>query len=306
MFHVKQLIKMKKLEACPICGNNATSSYMHCIDAMKSKETFTLNQCEECGFIFTNPRPEIKGLAKYYDFEDYISHSDTKADFICKCYHLIRKRNIQRKIKLLGKSKGKLLEIGSGTGKLLAECKKRGWETLGVEPNKGARDIASQKNNIDLVECLNEIKTKGSMDVVMLWHVLEHLPDINESFKKFKYYLKEKGKLVIAVPNCKAYDAKIYKDHWAAYDVPRHLSHFHKTSMKRLANKHGFEVQKIKPMRFDSLYVSILSEKIKTGKPNFIKGVAIGLWSNLIGLMKNGEYSSLIYIMKHNSGNKAI
>ena len=206
-------------------------------------------------------------LGEYYRFKDYISHSDTKKVLISKCYHAVRIINIKNKIKLLPKKKGLLLEIGSGTGKLLTKCKQIGSNVIGVEPNSSARIIAKEVNGIELLKDTTELQLKNnSVDSVMMWHVLEHLPNLNDSLKKISALLKTNGMLIMGVPNSKSYDATKHKECWAGYDVPRHLSNFQKSSLKILAEKHGFEIKKIKAMAFDFFYTSLLSEKIKSGK----------------------------------------
>ena len=174
-----------------------------------------------------------------------------------------------------------------------------GWKTIGVEPSLEARKIAKETNHIELIGNINTVKEKkNSIDRVMLWHVLEHIPNIDEVFVKINLLLKDDGKLIIAVPNSKAYDAEKYQENWAGYDVPRHLSHFQKTTFKRIADKHSFEITKIKPMWFDAFYTSLLSEKIKTGKYNYIKGFSTGLRSNIKAVVGKGEFSSLIFILE--------
>ena len=136
----------------------------------------------------------------------------------------------------------------------------------------------------------------------MLWHVLEHIPRLKETVGKIKHWLKKDGEVLIAVPNHKSWDAKFYKENWAAYDVPRHLYHFDKNSMSLLLSQHNLEITKIKPMWFDAFYVSILSEKIKSGRKRLIKGVIIGLLSNLYALFLNKEFSSQLFIVRHKKG----
>ena len=133
----------------------------------------------------------------------------------------------------------------------------------------------------------------------MLWHVLEHIPNLQETLGNFKCWLKKEGELIIAVPNHKSWDAKYYQENWAAYDVPRHLYHFDKNSMSTLLDQHDFEITKIKPMWFDAFYVAMLSEKIKSGRKKLLKGAIIGLLSNLHALFGNQEFSSQTFIIRH-------
>jgi predicted SAM-dependent methyltransferase len=131
-----------------------------------------------------------------------------------------------------------------------------------------------------------------------LWHVLEHLPKLEEHILMFKKLLKPNGVLIIAVPNYKSYDAEYYNNFWAAYDVPRHLWHFSKTAIQRLFLKEEMKVVKIHPMKFDAYYVSLLSEKYKSGRMNIFNAFRVGFFSNLKA-KQSGEYSSLIYVIKN-------
>jgi len=247
----------------------------------------------------THPQPSAERLSSYYDSEDYISHTGSKRNLFERLYHLVRSIMIGSKLKIIAKESlaaGQLLDIGCGTGDFLLAAEKKGWQTIGIEPNKQAKKCALSKGLkvFDNKE-LSHLKA-NSFDVITLWHVLEHLPQLEEQITHFKRLLKPDGNLVIAVPNFKSYDAKYYKSNWAAYDVPRHLWHFSKTSIQKLFERKGFELISTKPMWFDAIYVSILSEKIKGSQLGFIKGVLLGSLSNFKGLYTK-EFSSHMFIL---------
>lgn len=270
-------------------------------DHSVSKEKFELIEDNTYGFLVTTPLPDISELAKYYETEEYISHTDTKRNLFEKVYHLVREYAIKNKVALLNKeqAKGRLLDIGCGTGDFLSAAKNNGWSVTGIEPNENARTKANTKTNNNVFDILKlEILPDDSFDVITLWHVLEHLPDLETHVKVFRRLLKPNGTLIIAVPNHKSFDANYYKDFWAAYDVPRHLWHFSQTSIKKLFQNFQIELNKTIPMKFDSFYVSLLSEKYKTGKKNILKAFWIGLRSNL-NAKHTSEYSSLIYVLKN-------
>jgi 2-polyprenyl-3-methyl-5-hydroxy-6-metoxy-1,4-benzoquinol methylase len=130
-----------------------------------------------------------------------------------------------------------------------------------------------------------------------LWHVLEHVTDLSGTLSWFNKMLEADGTLIIAVPNYTSYDAQYYKEYWAAYDVPRHLYNFNQDSITALLKQHGFKHIKSLPMKFDSYYVSMLSEKYKTGSMNYLKAFLSGFKSNLSAKEAKG-YSSVIYIFK--------
>lgn len=271
-------------------------------DHSVSSEEFTLLINKEFGYLETHPKPSLEKLPEYYKSEDYISHTDSKRNLFEKVYHLIRNISLKRKLKLINSFSynGKnLLDVGCGTGDFLQIAQKHNWTVSGIEPNNKARQIANLKTNNSAynTEQLLEFP-KHSFDVISLWHVLEHLPNLNEHLSILKSLLKENGTLIIAVPNYKSYDANYYKNFWAAFDAPRHLWHFNQESISKLFSKENMKVRETHPMKFDSYYVSLLSEKYKSGWMNIFNAFRVGFVSNLKA-KRSGEYSSLIYVIKN-------
>ncbi len=268
-------------------------------DYSVSKETFDLYHDETLDMLITFPQPGLDALGKYYESEDYISHTDNQRSFFEKLYHFIKNIALKNKLHLINSlqpNKGRILDIGAGTGDFLSIAKKDGWQTTGVEPSTKAKSIAINKG-VSFVEFTTELEN-NSFDVISMWHVLEHVPDLDKQIKELKRLLKPKGTLIIAVPNFKSFDAKHYGKFWAAFDVPIHFWHFSKTAIKLLFEKEKMKLEKVLPMKFDSFYVSLLSEKYKSGKMNFIKAFYVGLLSNWKA-RSSFEHSSHIYIIRN-------
>ena len=271
-------------------------SYLKTKDFSISQEEFELLYNEELDMLVTYPEPE--NIEKYYESDTYISHTDSKKTVVDKIYQSVKSYSLKKKLSLINSFDTKektLLDIGAGTGDFLCTAKNKNWNVAGVEPNALARSKAVKKG-IKLYDNLNKVLDK-KYEVITLWHVLEHLPNLENKIDRIVSLLKDKGTLVIAVPNFKSYDAKHYGKYWAAYDVPRHLWHFSKNTIEKLFKKHNIEIVKTKPMLFDSFYVALLSEKYKTQKQNFLKAFYIGLKSN-ISANSSKEYSSHIYILR--------
>ncbi|WP_027879337.1 class I SAM-dependent methyltransferase [Mesoflavibacter zeaxanthinifaciens] len=271
-------------------------------DHSVSGEMFQLKENEKYGFLETFPQPKTNQLSEYYKTEDYISHTDAKRNWFEKAYHLVRRFSLKQKLKLINGFKTEtktLLDVGCGTGDFLKTAKENNWIVSGIEPNAEARTIANQKteNAVFDIEQLNNFES-NSFDVITLWHVLEHLPDLEHQISILKKLLKPKGRLVVAVPNYKSFDANYYNQFWAAYDVPRHLWHFDQNSISKLFASIDMEIEQLKPMLFDAFYVSLLSEQYKSGRKNIFKGFYNGLRSNL-NASRTREYSSLIYVLKN-------
>lgn len=270
--------------------------FLDCKDFTVSEETYEVMYNAEYDMLVTSPVPV--DLHNYYKSENYISHTDSKKSLIDKVYQSVKNITLKRKLALINSFKSdskNLLDVGAGTGDFLKICDTNGWNVLGIEPSVDARKIAKAKG-IVLQDELLTIQNK-KFDVITLWHVLEHVEKLSEYISKLKELLTDNGRLIIAVPNHKSDDANHYKEFWAAFDVPRHLWHFSQNSIRKIFSEDNMIVEKIIPMKFDSYYVSLLSEKYKTGKMNPLKAFYRGFVSNLKA-NKTKEYSSLIYVIK--------
>ena len=282
-------------------SNSSKNIYIKVKDHSVSGETFNLVFNEELDMLETSPQPLKENLPSYYESDDYISHTDSRRNLFEKVYHFVKSISLNRKLSLINSltTESKLLlDIGCGTGDFLQLAQKRGWDVLGIEPDIDARRIANNKtdNSVFDNDKLSSFDD-NCFDVITLWHVLEHVPNLEEQIALFHKLLKPNGTLIIAVPNFKSYDANYYGKFWAAYDVPRHLWHFSKKSIFTLMSNIEMKVIRIEPMKFDSFYVSLLSEKYQTGAMNPLRAFWVGFKSNLKA-MRSGEYSSLIYIIK--------
>lgn len=289
------------IEKCMICGSTQFDPFLTCKDYTVSQEKFNIVSCKGCGFKFTNPRPDDDQIGRYYKSENYVSHSNTTKGLINKLYHLVRSHTLKKKLQLISSyvSRGTIIDYGCGTGMFLKTCKEAGWTTFGFEPDSDARKIASE-GGLDVVDSKQSLRSKlgsSKADVISLWHVMEHVTDVDETLAFFRETLSDKGTLIIAVPNHTSYDGSYYKEFWAGYDVPRHLYHFSPESIEALLKKAGFGLADTKPMKFDSYYVSLLSEKYKTGSMSYLKGFMAGFSSNLRAFSAK-DYSSVIYIFR--------
>lgn len=288
---------------CPLCGSGSIEKRFACKDHFATGEMFDIFHCKECGFVFTQNIPDEKDIAKYYASAAYVSHSDTKKGFVNRLFHIVRKIMLRRKVALIKKltllQNGKIVDYGAGTGAFAAAMHRKGWDVTAIEKSEQARLLAKEKHNIEMLpeEGLKKIES-GSVDVVTLWHVLEHLQQTDEFWNEMHRILDETGIAVIACPNCSSYDESNYKEHWAAYDVPRHLWHFTPTTIMKQGEKHGFIMERQYPMPFDGFYISMLSEGYKGSRLKTLRGI----WNGFLGLCatmdKCSASSSIIYVFR--------
>jgi SAM-dependent methyltransferase len=285
---------------CPVCSSTQIHPALTARDYTVSQQEFPVWHCDHCTARFTQDIPGLEDIGPYYQSDAYVSHSDTKEGLINRLYHLIRKRTLQSKRiwveSAVNKRQGDLLDVGAGTGAFAYTMQTAGWQVKGLEPDSGARTQAQNLYQLQLASP-DELYHLASaqFDAISLWHVLEHVHDLQGYMQNFHRLLKPDGKLLIAVPNYTSLDAQIYGACWAAYDVPRHLYHFSPRSMEQLADIHGFRIERKRPMWFDSVYVSMLSEKYKNGKGNIVAALWNGMRSNLKAISAPQHCSSVVY-----------
>lgn len=290
---------------CPWCESDKAQINLWLRDEFLTKEDFHICECLNCGLLYTMPRPNSDKIGSYYKSEDYYSHQENKKGFIPKVYEAVKKTNLNYKSKLAlgGLKPGCLLDIGCGVGDFLHNAEKMGWNCTGIEPSEEAKSIAKQRTKANILESSELDRLQDdSFDVITMWHVLEHIDDLKWEMKQLQRLIKLNGRIVIAVPNYKSYDGQYYKELWAAYDVPRHLNHFNKTTIAKIFNSVGFDLVRTDKLKWDAYYISYMSEQYKHHSFPLIRGAFRGLISN--GKAKrSGEWSSKVYIFEKKEQN---
>ena len=261
-------------------------------DEAFTKKVFKL-KLDKKGILKTDPIPE--NLEDYYKFEAYISHQDKKKSLVGRVYDQVKQWMFKQKHEwIITNQKGvkSILDFGCGTGEFLQYIQEKGIRGVGIEPSQIAFKQA-KANGIDVYKIVDEVKEK--FEVITLFHVLEHVENYNDILNLLINKLEVGGQLLIAVPNHKSYDATYYKEKWAAWDVPRHIWHFSKNDIIKIGKEHDLKLIQVKPLWFDALYISMVSESYK-GQFKW-KGVYRGLISNLVA-RNTKEYSSNVFIYR--------
>ena len=285
---------------CPWCWSEDTKLYLKLIDEFLTKEPFEIHVCASCGLLFTEPRPDAAHIGSYYKSENYFSHQENKKGFVPKLYEKVKHVNLKNKYKMTteGMKAGKMLDIGCGVGDFLKTMEEHQWQVFGIEPDEDAKNIVRKRTKAELYSPSEIVKLQDeSFDLITLWHVLEHIEDLNNELNELKRLIKRSGRIVIAVPNYKSYDGQYYKQYWGAYDVPRHLSHFNKQTLSKIFASKGLELKKTEKLVWDAYYVSYLSEQYKKHHLALFRGAFRG-WISNCKARRTGEWSSMVYIFE--------
>ena len=202
-----------------------------------SDKVFNLVQCDRCGLNFINPRPNEEEIAPFYSTEYYSCQAGSLERFYSSFLNSIVGRSILRNTE-----RGKLLDIGCGSGSFLLAMRGKGYDVYGVDTSEDACKLAKEKvgRNIFNGELKQFSFPDNYFDVATMWHVLEHMPNPIQELGEVSRILQSKGILILEVPNIGSLGFKLFGENWPHLDVPRHVCHYSKETLEKLLDKTGF------------------------------------------------------------------
>lgn len=234
---------------CNICGKNDAELLFEGKDLkFELPGRFNVVKCRNCGLIYTNPRPTKQEILMYYP-TDYKLHQiipprrNPLLKSIGHAYDYLLLGNLYGLDDL---PRGKILDVGCGSGIFLRQLKEKGWQTYGVEISPIA---ARRAQTLGLEVFTGELhQAKFSInyfDVILMKHVLEHLNDPLRTLEEARRILKDEGVLIISVPNVQSVEARVFGKYWEGFELPRHLYHFSPYTLRLLLKKSRFRIIKI-------------------------------------------------------------
>ncbi len=256
---------------CPVCHDTDAQPFLDVPDRFEPEAgtPYHLVRCRKCSLIYLNPRPDESVSGRFYEHEGYTPFVSATgaASMQDKVYTALRSANNRWKRNFIEKQagrKGRLLDVGCGTGEFLQEMQSAGWDVRGVERDARAAAHAVEALRLSVVRGgLDALPSpENSFDVITAWHVLEHLYEPHRAIVRMRDLLKKGGLLIIAVPNSASLDARIYRQNWIAFDTPRHLQHFTPAALQTMLKMHGFELRAMRSLHLDALFNALMSARL--------------------------------------------
>lgn len=292
---------------CPLCGSGNVGEYFKLSDRFGGNgELYLIYECGDCSFIFLYPLPSESEMHQFYSNEGYDPFIEVEGSksLSQSLYELAKPFGLRWKSRLIRKyhpEPGKILDVGAGTGLFLKYLNLLGWSVKGIEKDPSAARYAREKLNLDVYigDLANVDNLEGPFDIITFWHSLEHIHRFKENIELAADLLIDNGYLFIALPNPASLDAKVYREKWVAWDVPRHLWHFRPQAVKRLLSDFRLRVVETAAMPLDPFYNSLQSEFLIQGGAWWrypFRLPVVSVCSFLTGLLKGEKGSSITYI----------
>lgn len=260
----KKLDKSAPIHNCNICNGKKFERVLENKDwSSKNENLYQLVKCNNCGLVFLNPRP-INMSIHYPEF--YEPHKISNDDFFQKIhaflmgsYYKKKKNAVERLcsyvfkkvyIEIPAKKGAKILDLGCGSGINLYNLNKLGFDTYGIDFSEKAVNFARKElklKNIKHGNLKSNSYPKNFFDVVILSHVIEHLPDPKKTIILVKKILKKNGQVIITTPNLNSINYRLFKRFWFPLETPRHLFLFSSSTLSNLLERvEGLEISKVK------------------------------------------------------------
>lgn len=231
--------------ACPLCGggNHVLAREAPEQDGPTGGPLFRLVRCSACGLVFLNPRPIEADIGRFYP-ADYEPHQPTAGTS--------NPNKMERR--LVGRPTAehrRLLDVGCGNGAFLRRMNALGWEVCGVDPAASA--VESIRQRLGLPALVGSVPhpelPPSSFDAVTLWQVLEHLHRPLETLGAIRDLLTPQGRLILSVPNVESRAAEFFGNAWIGVDLPKHMLHFSRATLRQMVEKAGFRVLSVQLLR---------------------------------------------------------
>jgi len=236
---------------CPVCLSPSTAPALTGTDILfeTTSRVFKLDSCAACHCLFLNPAPGTDEIAGYYP-ENY--WWNTSRPSLLKVFERIYRRLalhdhiafITASASRMGNGQIRILDVGCGSATLLGILKTRGFDVVGVDTSSEASRVARETYGVQVI--VGSLDQAGlaeeSLDIVTLFHVMEHVTNPRDVLADVRRLLKTSGSMILQVPNIDSWQFRWFGARWYGLDIPRHVIDYSLRAIVGLVEGAGFKV----------------------------------------------------------------
>lgn len=265
---------------CVFCGKLLTISVLKNI--YRHGIICNVSECDECQIAMMHPFPSDKKIYDLYSTGNYRTDVGTRFNsFIESLVYratVVKRRRIEKYAEI-----GKIIDIGCGRGLFLDIMRRGGWDVVGLELNKETASYAKHVYGLKVYagEGAEQSLESENFNVVHICGVLEHSKEPNVLLSEAHRLLKNKGLLVVLLPDIRSFEFKFGRENWLHLDLPFHLFHFTEEGLSRVLRKKGFKIRKVKRFHLEYSPFGWLQTLLNLSKIRF---------NLLYDLLKSGSF----------------
>jgi SAM-dependent methyltransferase len=301
-----------ELVDCLLCGSIDHETILIAPDHLtRLGGNFRIVRCRNCQLAFTNPRPTERARALFYP-SNYAPHlepessgappgswrralehaslrhrfgyppaPDALTGLKSALARPVFRRRRDRQHWIPFRAPGRLLDFGCGADDFLALMRDYGWQVEGVDLFPQVVDLLRRKAGIrgHIGTLPHPDIRPGSFDAISMRHSLEHVPFPKDVLKAAAEVLRPAGIIVVGVPNFDSWSFRHFQQNWTGLALPRHLTHFTPSTLRRMVEAAGFRVLSIEQIGRDGRIRKSARIATEAGKPSVLR------WKGLAGLV---------------------
>lgn len=230
----------KKEYPCGICGASDTKR-------LYTIKGFNIVKCRSCGFVYVNPRIANEELSTLYSSDYFRNREFGYLDYEATAH--LRKKSFERWYKdikpFLAPEKGSALDIGCASGYFLEVLQNDGWKVEGIELDPRTIEVLKTKNIPAYTNTFDTFSSDKKYHLITLFDVLEHLPDIEDTFKRLSSLLHADGAIALITPNADSFQHKLFGKRWFQLKPVEHIHYFSPSTLQRAVAPHNLKVTTI-------------------------------------------------------------
>lgn len=226
-------------DSCPVCGAAPGRIVYPLVRDPLTLAEFQIAECPACRVAYTSPRPQR--MDAFYP-RSYRAFGPLVTRVLTMFYRLRVARWVRKQSR-----PGSLLEIGCGPGLMLQAFHRLGWNVLGIERNEAVAEQARRSQGLEIVTTpLEALPSDSRFDLIVMFHVLEHLAEPVPLLRECARRLAPGGRLIINVPNFASWQSRFAGPAWMHLDVPRHLLHFTPQTLAATLDRAGLRLARLR------------------------------------------------------------
>lgn len=268
-------VEVERVDTCPVCGSASFLEFTVGFDyeLLTCKNPWRFVKCDRCTHLWLHPRPAISALPVIYPKTYYAYNYEKQINSLAvRGKELLDGMKMRTILRHLSRPPGSYLDVGCGDGRFLRAMERKGVprnRNYGLELDENVVKPLQKQGFAVWCERVEDCETipKASVDLITMFHVIEHVDQPTAVIRKLADWLSPGGIVALETPNVDSLDARLFKNrYWGGYHFPRHWNLFSPPTLTRLLGDAGLTVVATLYQTGHSFWMYSLHHRLRYGR----------------------------------------